>query len=287
MKQWARLITIGACLGSASAGAQAELDESKYGYSYFTLGFENVVYEELFPGLDSDASVVSPVLNTGGLYHINTRFDFSIDALATFSPMSATEEWHKNGTLIQTNQFEYLKAATNILLHYKLQDNWRVLGGTSLSYQTYKRYGLKNHNGYVNDVFREGNTWEEKSTDIFLDAGVAYDSGHLYGESDWRVSGRWIFGVPIWSVTENSRFEDIQFNDFGFRTNAEATLSYQIMPGLHLGWFVMLGYEKRFESDPQRVMYTTASGVEKQGQAWLPEAQTWTLNTGLQALWNF
>lgn len=49
MKQWARLIMIGACLGSAAAEAQATLDKSKYGYSYFTLGFENVVYEERFP----------------------------------------------------------------------------------------------------------------------------------------------------------------------------------------------------------------------------------------------
>ncbi|RAH17689.1 hypothetical protein DOT36_21610, partial [Vibrio vulnificus] len=83
---------------SSAAEAQVTLDKSKYGYSYFTLGFENVVYEELFPGLDSDASVVSPVLNTGGLYHINARYDFSIDALTTFSPMSATEEWQKDGT---------------------------------------------------------------------------------------------------------------------------------------------------------------------------------------------
>lgn len=71
------------------------------------------------------------------MYCVNDRFDFSIEALASFSPQSSKEDWVNNGASVQNNQMEYLKTATNIQLHYKLQDNWRVIGGQSLTYQTF------------------------------------------------------------------------------------------------------------------------------------------------------
>ncbi|WP_158132886.1 outer membrane beta-barrel protein [Vibrio navarrensis] len=282
MKQLAWLVVL-----SGSVVAQEAPQGTKFGYSYFTFGLENITYQENFPATQSEVIATNLVLNSGGLYRINDQFDFSIDALATFSPSSADEEWHQGGQLMQTNQFEYTKASTTVLLHYKWQDDWRLVAGPAFSYQTYKRFALRGENGYVNPVFSEDSTWEEKSTDIFLDAGIAYDSGHLYGASPWRVSGRWTAGIPVWSVTENTRFANVQFDDFGFRTSAEASLSYRIMPGLSLAWYVMMGYEKRFESDPQNVMIKDAQGVPQQRQAWLPDADTWTLSSGIQALWNF
>ncbi|MFB9934725.1 hypothetical protein ACFFLZ_12550 [Photobacterium aphoticum] len=284
---------VGVCavlsLGVAPVAVAAETPD--YGYSYLTMGVENITYQEAFLGSGgavSDVTTSSPVLNTGGLYYVNDKFDFSIDALATFTPLGATERWEDNqGKAYQQNQFEYLRTSTNILVHYKWRDDVRVVFGPSLTYQTYKRYGLKGLNGYQNPVFREGDTWEEKSTDIFMDAGIAYDSGTLFNAEKWRVSGRWIAGIPIWSVTENTKFENVSFDDFGFRTSLEATLSYEVMKGLHLGWFVMLGYEFRAESDPQTVSFIDSEGEWQQGTAWLPEAKTYTFNTGIQALWKF
>ncbi|MGF1725455.1 hypothetical protein [Photobacterium nomapromontoriensis] len=273
----------------ALAGSPVDSDE--YGYSYLTVGVENVTYQEVFlrsGGAKSDATTTSPLLNTGGLYRINETFDFSIDALATFSPMSTSESWKDgSGQVYQRNQFEYSKAATNILLHYKWRDNWRFVAGPSLTYQTYTRYGLQGVNGYENAVFREGDTWEEKSTDIFVDAGIAYDSGSLFNDEKWRLSGRLIAGVPIWSVTKNTKFKDTTFDDFGFRTTLEGTLSYEVMKGLHLGWYLMAGYEYRAEADPQKVTFIDNDGKPQQGLAWLPEAHIYTLNTGIQALWSF
>ena len=263
----------------------------KAGYSYITMGVENITYQESYSGqgvAKSDVSASSPMLNTGGLYRINEKFDFSIDALATFSPVSTTETWHgNNGQAYQKNQFEYLKTSTNILIHYKWTPDWRIVAGPSLTYQSYKRYGLEGLNGYENPVFRKGDTWEEKSTDIFIDAGVAYDNGTLFGSNKWKLSGRWIIGVPIWSTTENTKFVDTTFDDFGFRTSLEGTLSYEVMKGLHLGWYVMMGYEKRFETDPESVSFIDNQGEERQGLAILPDAETYSFNTGIQALWSF
>lgn len=290
-----KMLWLGLSLGlTPGLVAAQELESVKYGYSFFTVGLENVTYKEYYGGTESSVNISNPVLNSGGLYYINDKFDFSIDALASFSPQGSTEDWHHNGGLIQTNQLEYLKTATNILLHYKLTDAWRVIGGPALTYQTYTRYDLKTHNGYDNSAFY--GTWEETSTDIFVDLGLAYDKGSLQSDSKWRVSGRAVVGVPIWSVTQNTRFPDNSFTDLGVRATLEGSLSYEVMQGLHVGWYAMLGYEKRFESDSQSVQYETCvtmvDGVctEREtvsGMATLPEADTFTFSTGLQALWSF
>ena len=97
-------------------------------------------------------------------------------------------------------------------------------------------------------------------------------------------------------MTKNTKFEDNTFNDFGIRTSIEGTVSYEVMKGLHLGWYAMLGYEKRFETDKQKVQFETCVTMvdgectereNKNGYATLPEADTYTFSTGLQALWSF
>lgn len=289
MKKW-----IGLSLLPFSVVAQQTHNSDKYGYSYFTVGLENVTYQEHFGGLRSDVTVTNPILNTGGLYYVNDDFDFSIDALASFSPQSSNEEWANNGASIQKNQMEYLKTATNIQLHYKLQDNWRVIGGPSLTYQTFTRYGVKNHTNAGNKYFY--GTWEETSTDIFMDVGLAYDDGSLYLSDKWHISGKATFGLPVWSVTSNTQFEDVDFYDFGYRAAVEGSVSYEVTPGLHLGWYAMFGYEKRFQSDTETVTTTYCKTmvdgvctdyVTEQKKATLPEADTYTFSTGLQALWSF
>jgi hypothetical protein len=228
------------------------------------------------------------------LYYVNDRFDFSIDALASFSPQSSKEDWVNNGASVQNNQMEYLKTATNIQLHYKLQDNWRVIGGPSLTYQTFTRYGVKNHTDTGNKYFY--GTWEETSTDIFMDVGLAYDDGSLYLSDKWHISGKATFGLPVWSVTSNTQFEDVDFYDFGYRAAVEGSVSYEVTSGMHLGWYAMFGYEKRFQSDTEIVTTTYCKTmvdgvctdyVTEQKNATLPEADTYTFSTGLQALWSF
>ena len=265
--------------------------KNNYGYSYITFGVENVTYKETFPGANSKVSISSPILNTGGLYRINDTFDFSIDALATFSPQSSVETWASDGgSVYQENNLEYMKAATNILVHYKLTPTWRIITGPSLTYQTYTRSDKNTLDNSTidteNDVYREGETWEESSTDIYLDVGIAYDTGTLYSSnSKWHQQIKVAVGVPLWSQTENSRFSGTTFNDTGYRAYVDSSISYKIFKGLHLGWYIQYAYEKRFEADPQTVYYRNLDGELQSGQGWLPEADTYSFSTGLQVLW--
>lgn len=285
------LVIILSAFSAVSAAQESSAKKEHYGYSYITFGVENVTYKETFPGANSDVSISSPILNTGGLYRVNDTFDFSIDALATFSPMDSVETWSDdNGSAYQENNLEYMKAATNILLHYKLTPTWRIITGPSLTYQTYTRSDKNALDDSTidteNDVYREGETWEESSTDIYWDLGIAYDTGTLLSpRSKWHKQIKIAVGMPLWSQTENSRFSGTTFNDTGYRAYVDGSLSYQVLKGIHIGWYIQSSYEKRFETGPQTVYYRNVDGELLSGEGWLPEADTYAFRTGIQVLW--
>lgn len=265
--------------------AQAKEREESLGYSYFTIGVENVTYEESSDGVSSKVTTSSPILNTGGLFHVNDQFDFSLDALATFSPSESTEEWTSgSGMLMQQNSYDYSNAETRVLVHYKLTPEWRILFGPSFRYQTYTRSDLQMLNGYSNAVFLEGSTWKESSTDLSLNAGIGYDNGSLFKHEKIRTSFKWVAGLPAWSRTENTRLSGGEFSYFGYHTSFEGNISYQIIKGIHLGWYLNLKYEKRFESDSESVTYRDGDDLVS-ASAILPEADTYGFSTGVQLLW--
>lgn len=264
---------------------QAKEVKPSLGYSYFTIGVDNVTYKESSNGISSTATTSSSILNTGGLFVINNQFDFSLDALSTFSPSESTEKWESAlGTLMQKNSYEYSNAETRLLVHYKYTPEWRVLFGPSFRYQSYTRSDLRSLNGYSNAVFKEGSTWKESSTDFSINAGMAYDSGSLFNSDKIHTSFKWVVGVPAWSKTENTRLSGGEFSYFGYHTMLSGNISYQIVRGLHLGWYANLKYEKRFESDSESVTYRDGDDLVS-ASALLPEAETYGYSTGLQLLW--
>ena len=299
-------------LAVCSSGAVAEETEMSmldrnikdhYGYSYMTFGVENVTYQESYSastGAHSDVTVTSPILNTGSLSRINDKFDFSIDALATFSPNHSIETWKDNsGATTLTNELEYMRVSTNVMLHYKLTPVWRVITGPSLTYQTYTRsdrddYSIDGSDGLsdeekesiINASFREGDTWEENSTDIFWDVGFAYDPGTLFTSSKWHKQLKVAVGMPLWSETENSRFSGTTFNAEGYRAYIDGSISYEVMEGIHLGWYLSYSYQRRYASDYEEVTYLSVYGdVVDNKSIILPDADTYYLSTGLQVLW--
>ncbi|WP_305372433.1 hypothetical protein [Photobacterium leiognathi] len=94
------LIPLGLFLSFGNVSA-SEIKNDFDGYSYFTVGMENITYEESFTNISSSVDVSSMVINTGGIYVINDKFDFSIDALATFSPDASEENWNLSGVALQ------------------------------------------------------------------------------------------------------------------------------------------------------------------------------------------
>lgn len=270
------LAVTGAFAPSAAAG----------GYSYFRAGFENVTYDEHYPGISSSVTVTSPVINTGGLYYVNPFLDFSLEALATFSPGSSQEDWYDADGLMQTNKYQYLRTSTNALLHFKMTPQWRIVAGPAFSYQTHKRFGKESFRPPLPEGTHEffTNTWEETSTDIFMDMGIAYDTGTLSNASPWQYQFRAIYGLPIWSYTTNTAagLEEATFYESGHRANLEAGFSYRVYPGVSVGAFFNATYENREQSD---VVIVTVD--DKRYSAVVPEADTWHYSAGVQLLWSF
>lgn len=276
--------------GTENNAASSEMISAHkpHGYSYIMLGFENIHYKENFGEgfgrFTSNVALVSPVLNSGSLFRLSRRFDFSIDALATFTPGHGTERWRDStGELVQTDTMEYLKASTNVLLHYKWLNHFRLVAGPALSYQTFTRFGIQTNQS----VFGDASTWEQKSTDVFMDMGVAYNTGSLFNDSKWLLNGRAIMGIPVWSRTKNTVYENKSFKDGGYRMFIEGTLSYQIHKGVHLGWYSQLGFEKRSESDPETVTLSINGGDVDTRSVTIPEGRNTYFSSGLQVFWNF
>ncbi|MFD2179778.1 hypothetical protein [Veronia pacifica] len=263
--------------------AHAEEDSNNGGYSYFRFGFEDVTYKENTREVKSSARALSPVLNSGGLNVINDSFDFSIDSLATFSPGKTDETWYWNGSKLRENKYQYVRAATNILLHYKMTPEWRLAIGPSFSYQTYKRFGQERNDAKNEDYhdFYQG-TFEETSTDIFIDAGFIYDTGSLNNESPWQYQFRALVGAPIWSYTTNTaeHLGDLKFDESGYRANLETGIAYRVLKGVSLGVFASAGYEKRLSSNAEIIKVDG-----KRYRAVIPEADTLSYSAGLQLLW--
>ncbi len=272
-----KLVSILMLFSSFALAEDSPQLNSKYGYSYFTVGMESVSYQERYGSTSSKATAVSPVINSGSLTRVNDRFDFSIDALATFSPGSTDEKWYDGQGVIQENKFEYIKTATNVLIHYKVTPQLRVVAGPSMTYQTYKRYQNQNESA----IFY--GTWEESSSDVFINAGLSYDKGTLFSDSRWHFYFKAVGGVPIWSQAANTAIDGVTFNPFGFRASIDAGINYQVMEGIHLGWFLMANYEKRFEEGP---VFWRHNDEGKRQFATLPEAETKGISTGLQILWS-
>ncbi|MFY8300708.1 hypothetical protein AAEU28_18230 [Pseudoalteromonas sp. SS15] len=253
-------------------------------YSYLTVGNESISYKEtatLVP-VKSDASVSNLMLNSGGLYDINETFAFSVDALATFSPNSDNEEWtHETFGVYQRNQFEYIHASTHLALHYKLTENFRVIGGTALSLITYKRTGI-NLNLQDGSVIK-GGMQEEKSNEIYLDAGIAYESGKL--SESMRYGFKATVGHTIWSETYNTQFDGLDFATDTLRYNLEANVSFKVTEGIHLGAYARYSMLDRGQEGP--VEWTgTLVDRESTFAVEFPEGETTNSSVGLMLLWD-
>lgn len=269
------------CLSSMPLlAAEPQDSELQGGFSYFTTGFEHVSYQEEIPGMSSSVAVLSPVINTGALYDLNEKWGFSLDAFSTFSSSNCLETWKNKNGLSQTNQFQYNKTATNVLLHYKITPAWRIVMGPSFTYQTYKRFQRKSFQ--PNNPTFVG-TWEENSSDIFLDAGIAYNSDSLYSDERWHSYFKATAGLPLWSATRNTAIDNVTFNDFSIRATAEGGIAYQLVKGVNLGWYLQLGFEKRFQEGPQ--FWRIDDNTGKPLYVTLPAAETLSISSGLQLLW--
>lgn len=306
-------------LASNLEAASKNKSNSVGGYSYFSFGYESVNYEERLsskvPGLNldfslrSDGSVSSPTIRSGGLTVINDVIDFSIDTSATFAPQSSDETWfmdidyppanHVGEKPVQTNSFSYTDATSLFLVHYKYNDNLRIVGGVDFMYHQFKRTEfnftspLTTTSEYVENCITTGGSddcllleqVEEGITNFQIAFGAAYESGSV-ANSAGAHSAKVILSTSVWSDVVNSDNTDVTFDDTGgYSVLAEWRSSFRIVEGMNLGVFASYKLTERNEQQSGVIQFEQ-NGQILNKQVTIPEATTSSISLGVSGVWS-
>ncbi len=269
--------------------------DGKYdGYSYFSVGMQNITYKEKFFSTTSNANVnsiaeaTSPVYISGGLMRVNDQYDFSMDIASTMLPSKSDEEWKIGGALAQTNSFDAMINSMAFLGHYKFTDNHRFVLGTTYTLNSYKRYTWKDETGKelpekTTDLVTGATIYapigltEERVATLYATTGYWYESIPHATKGQVRLKANALIGLPVWNQASNTAFEKMTFNStsgYKFETNFYA--GYPIISGLELGAFAGYSQQKKSGTD-----------VASDGHTKWPENTLGIWQTGLSLVWNF
>lgn len=271
---------------SMSSFAFAETEKTNTpGYSYFNFGVENIEYKE-FPAnipVESQSKVSNFVIRTGGLYSINTDFNFSIDAAASFAPEQSTELWNntETGDALQQNMVTLQNASTLILVHYKFSPSWQLLAGGSFNEETFKRFNFEALSENVVDLSKY--TVEESFSHIDVNLGIGYGSDLLQGQDD-HLSFRAYVGLPVWSNTKNTSYPDAEWTDTSsISWQLQARYSIAISNDFQIGAYASYGFVDRDEE----TIYDTYNSLAGQNvaEATIPSAEVTVTSFGIELLW--
>jgi len=262
----------------------ANAEGEKYSsYNYFSIGSENIAYNEDITTssgdvVHSEAKATSPVYLSGMLGRVNDTFDFSIDMSSTLLPTQASETWNVNSALAQQNQFDAMISSMQILGHYKMDNKNRVVFGPTYKLNSFKRYNFKDQYGNTlldSDGAKLGLIQERVAT-LYATVGYWFESGPHASADTIRYKLNAVFGLPIWNSASNTGFEKVTFNSTnGYKFEGNAYMGYPIYKGLELGLFAGYSYQKKSGTD-----------VASDGHTKWPANNLTILQTGLSLVWN-
>jgi len=272
-------------LTSLALFANEAIDDKYRGYSYVSVGIENITYQEdivLGDGsvIHSNASTTSPVYISGSLVKINNRYDFSIDISSTLLPSQSEEEWYVNGDLAQKNQFDALISNMQFLIHYKYTNNHRLLAGLMYKLNTFKRYQFVDEEG--NPIVDQATgakigLIEERVATLYAALGYGYESTYFANKEHIRYKCSALIGQAIWSQATSTGFEEVTFDSLSsYKAELSGYVGYPIYEGLEIGVFANYIYEKKNGVD-----------VADDGHTKWPENDLELWQTGLSVVWNF
>ncbi len=248
------------------------------GYSYGGIGFESATYKETHGSLKSSAKGSSPVYTTGSLVRVNDRYDFSLDFSSTLLPSTINEKWSNASGTILTDDYALLANSAQILVHYKLTPQHRIVVGPYYVLNTFKRY-----NQIAIDptqvVVVPGVT-EEQSASVSGIIGYWYESNTAAIEG-WRYKGSALISHPLWQKTTNTASTgDIAFSDIGgYNVDISAYAGYTLFKGFEIGTFA--GYNRQQRNGGGPKLDSVGNHV-----TW-PENTLQTYRAGVNAVWHF
>ena len=255
------------------------------GYSYFSIGMQNVKYEEntvLSNGqkVHSFAIATSPVYISGSLIRINDKFDFSMDLLSTLLPTETDEKWYLDGVYTQQNKFDATITNMQFYGQYKLTNRHRIVFGPTYSLNSFKRYTFKDANGNIildNITGAKLGLTEERVANLYLAVGYWYESAPHGLVQQMRYRFNVTFGHSIWTQATNTGFEKVSFDSIdSYELQSSLYAGYTVFKGLEVGAFA--GYsqqEKRF------------TDVASDGHTKWPKNTLTLLQGGISFVWNF
>jgi len=232
--------------------------EKSFSYSFMAIGVENITYKERSEKIPITTSVdvSNPVLSSGGLYTFNDNWDFTIIATSTMSSDISTENWSVNNNTagsqfktdfglqsntLQSNDFTFATASTNVSIHYKFNQSWRLILDGGFSYNTFKRSNFNSlSENYVNST-----VVEESVSDFSMNTGIGYEKGNV-AKGETQFSFKALAGIPLWNETTNTQYQGVKFkNQKGYDLELSTSVYYPIYSGLSAGIFANYHIKER------------------------------------------
>jgi len=270
----------------------------KMGFSFFAVGVENVTYEEKssIGPFTTKTTVTNPILVTGGLFHINDSWDFSLRAESSLFPNSSTENWNiRQGEVadpdptdptnpvltsadnpVQTDEFTMTTSATRVMSHYKITPQLRFLAGGEYSLVSFKRFETKTN--YPSVISVSQGVVEETVGAFDLSLGAAYESDTSVN-SKMRYHFSLTVDKPLYKKLTNTGFPSLTFNSTeGIGFNFTGGMTFKLTKNLHLG--AILAYDYK-EYEKEVIVLATVGTVE------IPENLTLNTKLLLIAAYNF
>ena len=248
------------------------------GYSYMAVGLNNVKYKEEVTTLsgthvNSEAVSTDIYYITGGLVRLSDRYDFSYDLASTLYPNDLDEDVYING-IYQTNKADILLNNMTFLLHYKLTNSHRIVGGVQYVLNTYKRFD------FISDP-NQG-VVEERSASLIVNGGYWYESSPA-AVKGLRITVKALIGLPVWQKTTNTNITAVDFSDAGgYNGQLSLWFNYTVFPGLEIGAGIGYDYMYREGGGPKQAVI---SGTVR--NIYWPENTTETLYGAFCVTWNF
>jgi hypothetical protein len=269
--------------GVTAAMLQRDAATANKGFSYFIgLAHQDVRYSETGGSLPfkSSAHSGSALLVTGALFAVNQQLLVSLDAETTFYPGQATERWQATGDSfngqvlsnreLQHNGFGLSHSRTQMLGHYRVQDQFFGLAGLALHTQAFRRYGfVPGPDNAVNTP--PGTTVDESTAEVLLNLGLGLETEQVRDRPE-HYGLRATVGVPVWRRLRNTNAPQLVFDGRnGYDLGLEGRYSRALQHNIHLGVWGQWLLSQR--------------GRQTLGALEMPTARTNSLSYGLELLW--
>lgn len=259
-----------------------QAEEKFNDYSYIGFGVETISYKENIErngkSYRTATDVSSPVYTSGSLINAGKYFDFSIDAASTLSPTQADEKTQDidAGVVVQKNQFDAMLSDLRILVHYKLNNNHRIVFGPNYEVFSMKRFSFTDP--YGNSI-PNSEMNQETITTLSMMGGYVYEHDK-FSNGGMRVKASALYGQPLSRNASNTSKESTTFNTTnGYVTNFSGYVGFEITKGLEIGFFSEYVFTKKEGGDDM---------VTEDGETitW-PDNELETFRYGMNFVWNF